>query len=181
MAVPSRPAQIKRIAEFLEDSVDKERTLDQVATQIVDSIYDMWAVDVTEAPQPPKVGMAFKTPALTSKVYHVAWIGPRFTTKILESDDVVWVIEASADYGTFVPYDSQFWRILTPSTAKAGGAGKNKDDWKTGDKLSLLQRRRHYEILEVGDKCVLLRDLKTGELQADSNANLKKYYNKERA
>jgi len=178
VAIPSRPAQIKRIAEFLEDSVDNERSLDTVATTIVDSIYDMWAVDVSEAAQPPKVGMAFKTPAVTSKVYHVAWIGHHHVSE--ESDLVCWVIEAGADYGMFVPYDSQFWRIVTPSNAKAGGRGNNKDGWKPGDKLSLLQRRRHYEVLEVGDKCVLLRDAGSGELQADSNTNLEKHYNKER-
>lgn len=176
--IPSRPAQIKRIAEFLEDSVDNERSLDTVATTIVDSIYDMWAVDLSETPQPPKVDMAFKTPAVTSKVYHVAWIGPRHISD--ESEAVCWVIEAGADYGMFVPYDSQFWRITTPSNAKAGGRGKNKDGWEPGAKLSLLQRRRHYEVLEVGDKCVLLRDTRSGELQADSNTNLEKHYNKER-
>lgn len=181
MAIPSRPAQIKRIAEFLEDSVDKERTLDRVATTIVDSIYDMWAVDVTDAPQPPKVDMAFKTPAVTSKVYHVAWIGPEWVDQGSESRLICWVIDTGTDYGTFVPYDSQFWRILTPSTAKAGGRGDNKDGWKPGDRVSLLQRTRSYEILEVGAKCALLRDLKSGTLQADSNANLEKYYNRERA
>lgn len=174
--LPSRPAQIKRIAEFLEDSANAERTVEEVATRIVDGLYDLWSVDVWEAAQPPKVGYAFKTPAVTSKVYHVAWIGEEFEG----GPDIVWVIDAGADYGTFVPYDSRFWRILTPSNAKAGGAGKNKDGWKAGDKLSLLQRRRHFVILEVGDKCVLLRDVQSGTLQADSNANLKKYYNKER-
>lgn len=176
MGVPSRPAQIKRIAEFLEDSANAERSVDEVATRIVDGLYDLWSVDVWEAAQPPKVGMAFKTPAVTSKVYHVAWIGEEFQG----GPPICWVIDAGSDYGTFVPYDSQFWRILTPSTAKAGGPGNNKDGWKTGDKLSLLQRRRHYEVLEVGDKCVLLRDINSGTLQADKNANLEKYYNKER-
>jgi hypothetical protein len=176
MGVPSRPAQIKRVAEFLDWSVDNERTVEQTATQIVDSIYDMWAVDVNDAAQPPKVGMAFKTPSLTSKVYHVAWIGEEFAG----GPDTVWVIEAGSDYGNFVPYESNFWRILTPSTAKAGAAGKNKDGWKPGDVVSLLQRRRHFDVLEVGDKTVLLRDVQSGVLQADSNANLKKYYHKER-
>jgi len=136
----------------------------------------MWAVDIREAAQPPKLDMAFKTPNLVSKVYHVAWIGEEFSG----GPDVVWAIEAGSDYGNFIPYDSNFWRIITPSNAKAGGRGKNKDGWKPGDKLSLMQRRRHYEILEVGDKTVLLRDVGVGTLQADSNANLKKYYNKER-
>ncbi len=175
-AVPSRPAQIKRIAEFLEDSANEERTVQDVATRIVDGIYDMWSVDVTSAPQPPKVGMAFKTPSVTSKVYHVAWIGEEFSG----GPDVCWVIESGSDFGMFVPYDSQFWKILTPSTAKAGGPGSNKDGWKTGDRVSLLQRRRYLNVIEVGDKCVLLRDERTGMLQADSSANLKKYYNKER-
>ncbi|AUG87441.1 hypothetical protein SEA_ZOOBEAR_74 [Streptomyces phage ZooBear] len=177
MAVPSRPAQIKRIAEFLEDSANAERTVQEVATRIVDGIYDMWAVDVTEAPQVPKVDMAFKTPNLTSKVYHVAWIGEEFTN----GPEVCWVIESGSDFGMFVPLKSEFWKILTPSTAKAGGRGKNKDGIEPGDKYSLMQRRSHFTVLEVGDKTVLLRDNKFGSLQADSNANIKKYYQRERA
>lgn len=176
MAIPSRPAQIKRIAEFLEDSVDNDRTVQDVATQIVDGIYDMWSVDVTAATTPPKMGMAFKTPAVTSKVYHVAWIGEEFDGGPV----TCWVIEAAADYGSFVPFDSEFWRIISLSTAKAGGPGNNKDGWKKGDQVSLLQRRRRYEVLEVGDKTVLLRDVMRGTLMTDSNAGLKKYYNKER-
>lgn len=176
MSVPSRPAQIKGIAEFLEDSANSERTVQEVATRIVDGLYDMWAVDVTEAPQPPKVGMAFKTPNLTSKVYHVAWIGEEF-----EGGPVIcWNIESGSDYGHFVPEDSVYWKIVTPSTAKAGAPGNNKDGIKAGDKFSLMQRRRHFTVQEAGDKTVLLRDNKYGTLQADSNANIKKYYQKER-
>src|SRR5688500_4052392 len=114
MAVPSRPAQIKRIAEFLEDSANAERSVGEVATRIVDGLYDLWSVEVWEAAQPPKVGMAFKTPAVTSKVYPVARIGEECEG----GPDVGWVLDAGADYGTFVPYDSRFWRILTPSNAK---------------------------------------------------------------
>lgn len=176
MSVPSRPAQIKRVAEFLEDSVDNERTVQEVATTIVDGIYDMWAVDVSEAAQPPKVDMAFKTPNLTSKVYHVAWIGEEFEG----GPETCWIIESGSDFGHFVPPDSRFWKIVSPSTAKAGARGKNKDDIKPGDKYSLLQRRRHYTVLEAGDKTVLLRDDKYGSLQAESNANIKKYYQRER-
>ena len=176
MAIPNRSSQIKTIAELLDASVDEGRSVLDVASTIVDGIYDMWAVDVNLAAQPPKVGMAFKTPAVASKVYHVAWIGEEFEGGPL----IAWVIDSGSDYGTFVPYDSQFWRILTPSNAKAGGAGKNKDGWKQGGRVSLLQRQRIYMILEVGDKCVLLRDEKTGHAMADSNANLKAYYHKER-
>jgi hypothetical protein len=177
MAVPSRPAQIKSVVAFLEDSVDQERSVQEVATKIIDSIYDMWAVDVTAATQPVKVDMAFKTPNLASKAYHVAWIGEEFEG----GPETCWVIESGADFGFFVPPDSLFWKIVSPSTAKAGARGKNKDDIKPGDKYSLLQRRRHYTVLEVGDKTVLLRDDKYGSLQADSNANIKKYYQRERA
>ena len=52
MGVLSRPAQIKSVVEFLEDSVDQERSVKEVATTIIDSIYDMWAVDVTAATPP---------------------------------------------------------------------------------------------------------------------------------
>lgn len=175
MPVPSRAAQIKRVAEFLEDSVDKERTLDQVATIIVDSIYDMWTVDILAAPTVPKVGMAFKTPAIASKIYFVAWIGEEY-----EGREVAWIVDAAADYGVIAPVDSSFWRIITLSSSKGGENIANKDGWKAGDKLSLMQRTAKFEILAVGDKAVLLRNTATGSLQADSNANLKKYYNKER-
>ena len=175
MAIPSRQAQIKRIAEFLEDSVDKERSLDTVASTIIDSIYDMWTVDLTDAPTAPKVGMAFKTPAVTSKIYFVAWIGDDGA-----GNETAWVVDSASDYGTLAPTDSRFWKIITLSSSKGGENLVNKDDWKVDDNLSLMQRAVKLKIIAVGDKTVLMRDKRTGGLQADSNANLKKYYNKER-
>jgi len=176
MAVPSRGVQIQRIAEFLEDSADVERTVKDVATLIVDSIYAMWTVDVSAAPTVPKVGMAFKAPNVTSKVYFVAWIGEEFDGGL----DLAWVIDAGADYGTFVPLHSGLWRVITLSSSKGGESLVNKDGWKVGDRLSLMQRAAQFTVIAVGDKAVLMRDDRTGSLQADSNTNLKRYYQKER-
>lgn len=175
--VPTRKAQIERVAEFLEDPANEERSVEDVAKVIVDGMYDMWMRGVEDPPIPLHVGMAFKSPHVASKVYHVAWIGPEFPSG--DSREIVWIIDATTDYGSMCEYGDPFWRIVLPSTAKAGGPGSNKDGWKAGDKVSLGQRAHHFEILEVGDKAVLMRNTKTGYLQTDSNANMKRYYRRE--
>ncbi len=175
--VPTRKAQIERVAEFIDSPDNEERSLAEVAKIIVDGMYDMWMRGVEDPPIPLKVGMAFKTPFVASKVYHVAWIGPEYIGD--NPRTMVWVIDAASDYGTLTEYGDPLWRIVIPSNAKAGGPGTNKDGWKEGDHLSLIQRIAQFNIIAVGDKTVLMRDRKTGWLQADKNANLEKYYNKE--
>lgn len=179
--VPSRKAQIERVAQFLEDPVNDERTVEEVAKVIIDGIYDMWMRGETDPPMPLTVGKAFKVPGV-SKVYHVAWMGDMWWGPKVGTVQVVWVIDSGSDYGSIMPVDRPFWRIVTPSNAKAGGPGNNKDEWKAGDIVSMGQRAHWYEIIAVGDKTVLMH--KRGQptmIMAESNANLKRYYNKERA
>lgn len=179
MAVPNRPAQIKAVAEFLEDPANDERSVTDVAKLIVDGMYDMWTRGESSPPIPLNVGLAFKAP-LVQKVYHVGWIGDMWWGPKLGTVETAWVIDSGCDYGSLMPVDRPFWRIVTPSTAKSGAAGNNKDEWKADDIVSVSQRSATYKILAVGDKCVLMH--KWGSptmIYAESNANLKRYYNKE--
>lgn len=177
-SVPTRKAQIERVAEFLEDPANDERSVVDVAKIVVDGIYEMWMRGVEDPPIPLKLGMAFKTPSVASKVYFVGWMGPEWPTG--DSRELVWVIDATSDYGSLTGVTDPLWRIVLPSTAKAGGPGSNADGWEVGDQVSLGQRRAWFEIIAVGNKTVLMRDALRGSLQVDSNANLKKHYKKER-
>ncbi len=49
-----------------------------------------------------------------------------------------------------------------------------------GDIVSRSQRYYHGKVIAVGNKCVLLECLQTGNIQPDSNENLKRYYVKVR-
>ncbi len=181
MAIPTRSKQIEAVAAFLEDPVNDERTVTEVAKRIVDGMYDMWTRGETSPPMPLAVGKAFKAP-LVAKVYHVAWMGDMYWGPKEGTIQVVWIIESGSDYGSIMPVDRPFWRIVTPSTAKAGAPGNNKDGWKAGDKVSMGQRAHHYEIIAVGDKTVLMRKRNQPTMiMAESNANLKKYFQRERA
>lgn len=177
-SVPTRKAQIERVAEFIEDPANDERTVIDVAKIIVDGMYTMWMRGVEDPPIPLKLGMAFKTPEVASKVYFVGWMGPEWPTG--DSRDMVWVIDAASDYGSLTEQSDPLWRIVLPSTAKAGAPGNNTDGWTVGQRLSLQQRRTSYDIIAVGNKTVLMRDIVNGSLQVDSNANLKRYYRKEK-
>lgn len=182
MPVPSRSDQIAAVAALLEKGVGEERTVDDVAKAIVDGLYEMWAVDFNIAPTVPKVGFAFKTPT-SAKIYHIAWIGEEEP-----SGETAWCVDSTTDYGLLVPVKSRFWRVVSESKdnrkdkskPRPGSGGHNADDWKPGDVVSLLQRRQTFDIIATGDKTVLMRDRLTLTLQADSNASLKKYYQRER-
>lgn len=186
MSIPSKSAQIDSLVAFLEDSTDKERDVRDVAKQILDSVYDMWTVDVHDAPPPLRVGLAFKDPLLLSKTYFVGWIG------VEAGKSFAWCIEPTTDYGFLAPLDSGIWRIITESPdgrrkpkdgsqlgPRPGSPGNNVDGWETGDVVSLIQRIDTFDILATGDKTVLMRSRDNGRLQADKNANLAKYYQKE--
>ena len=179
--VPTRKAQIDRVAEFLEDPVNDERTVQDVAKLIVDGMYEMWMRGETSPPIPLTLGLAFKAPNIASKVYHVAWIGEMWWGPKAGTIEVAWVIDSGSDYGTLMPTDRPYWRIVTPSTAKAGGPGNNKDGWQVGDVVSAGQRSHWYEIVAVGDKCVLMYRLGSPTMIfAESSASLKKHYKKEK-
>lgn len=176
--IPSPAAQCGAIADILDDE-EGNADLDAigVAARIRREFLKMWQVDIEDASVPVKEGLAFKVPWDASKVYHAAWIGPEYASG--DSRTLAWVIDATSDYGAIVDLKSRMWAVTTPSTGKAGGAGNNKDGWKKGDIVSLNQRMHSFEILQTGNKTVLMRNKDTGYLQVDSNANLKRYYTKE--
>jgi hypothetical protein len=179
MAIPSRPKQIARIAEFLEDPANDERSVTDVAKLIVDGMYDMWTRGESSPPIPLTPGLAFKAP-MVSKIYHVGWMGDMWWGSKLGTVSTVWIITADSDYGTVMPVGAPFWRVVTPSTAKSGAPGNNADGWKPGDKVSMGQRAHSYEIVAAGDKSVLMHKQDHPVLiHAESNAGLKKNYRRE--
>lgn len=173
MAIPTQNEQINRVAEWLWDEDNEDRTAKELAAIVVNGIYDMWTKGVDTAPVMPHVGVAFKTPLL-AKTSFVGWIGEEF------GKEKVWVIDSETSYGLMMSSSAAIWRTVSMSSAKVGAPGINKDDWTTGQRLSLSQRRTHLSILAVGLKTVLMRDDSTLSLWADSNENLKRYYRKEK-
>lgn len=181
MAVPSRKEQIDKVAEFLEDPANDERTVTDVAKTIVDGMYEMWTRGETSPPILLKLGMAFKVPTV-AKIYHVGWIGEMWWGPKWGTIEAAWIIDSGSDYGTLMPVERPFWRIVTPSTAKSGAPGNNKDEWEPGMIVSVFQRSAAYKLVAVGDKCVLMHKLGSPTMiYAESNANLKRYYTREKS
>lgn len=173
MAVPSKAEQIRRIGDFLSDPRNEERTADELASILVKEFYSMWGRSLEEPPLMPKQGMAFKVPFLPA-VHFVAWIGEEF------GKEKIWIINATSDFGFMTTRSSDLWRLATASTAKAGAPGSNADEWSAGQVVSLSQRQLWLDVLEVGSKTVLMRSRSDLSLWAESNANMAKFYTKEK-
>lgn len=173
MAVPSKAKQIERVADFLSDPANEERTAEELAKIVVDGVYDLWGKTLEDPPLIPHVGMAFKVPFLSS-VQFVAWKGEEF------GKEKLWIINATSDFGFLTTSSSDLWRLASTSSAKSGAPGSNSDGWMPGVTVSLSQRRTHLDILQVGNKTVLMREKSTLALWAESNANMKKYYTREK-
>lgn len=166
MAIPSKAKQIAEVVKLLDWAGGEDVTLEELATRIVEGYHGLLRSGVKNAPPPPHVGLAFKTP-WDSKTYHVAW-----------ADDYrMWFVSSDSRYGWFGQISDFSWDYVEESRAKAGAPGNNPD-WKVGDKVSRNQRMFSYEVIATGDKCVLLRD-RHGSTVADSNDNMKKYYRRE--
>lgn len=176
MALPSRPAQIRAVAAFLDDPRNEDRTVEQVATLIVDGIYDMWQADTESPPVPLSLGMAFSTP-WSSKVMHVAWLG-KFWTHTYGLRDHAWIVSADSEFGTLTPVSSPMWRVIKSSRAKAGAPGNNPN-WSEGDRVLTMQNKHIYDVLATGDKCVLMRSVTNhDDIFANSNESMARFYKK---
>ena len=173
MAVPSRAKQVERIADFLSDPGNDDRTAEQLAKIVVDGMYDLWGKTLEDPPLVPHVGMAFRVPFL-SAVHFVAWEGEEF------GKEKLWIVNATSDFGFLATRSSDLWRLASPSSAKSGSPGTNADGWASGQRVSLSQRQTWLTILQVGNEAVLMRNEGTLALWAESNANMKKYYTREK-
>jgi hypothetical protein len=168
MALPTKAKQIAAVAELLEKAADADPplSLEDLAEVIVDGYHGI--ITPAKPALHPHVGMAFKHPT-SSSVQHVAWM----------DDYQVWAVSGAARYGFFVGTDSDYWEYAEPSKAKSGAPGNNPE-WQLGNLVSRGQRARKFEVVATGDKCVLLMDIISEELECESNDSMKLYYKKER-
>lgn len=179
MAIPSRSAQIERVAEFINDPENEGRGVNDVAKRIVDGIYDMWTRGESSPPIPLYEGLAFSAP-LVGHAYHVAWIGDMWWSKNSGVLSTAWIISSNSSYGSLMPVDRPFWRIVKPSRSKAGAPGNNAKGWKSGDWVSHSRGAHKYKILAVGDRTVLMHKPKSPTMiYSESNAALEVHYRRE--
>lgn len=183
MTPPSRNQQIDAVAKFLDSDRNEGRSLKEIATEIVDGFHDMLMENIKKAATPLRGGMLLKSP-IDGKVRRVAWI-----------DDTLgklWIVHETSSYGWLGPIATLLWEYCEEYNPKKRIDGKMVEmtdemieeawanpDWKVGDQLSQHQREFKFEIIATGPQCVMMRNIKTGVLNVDSNSNLAKFYRRE--
>ena len=187
MALPSKKQQVAAVMKFLDSERNEGRSLEEIATDIVDGYLEALVKDLKKPATPLRSGMLVKSP-LDAKVRRVAWIDDR--------RGEVWVVGETSSYGWLGPLLPARWEYFEEYRPKRrieiDGKGKmvemtdediaeawSNPDWKVGDQFSQHQREFKYEVIATGPQCVLMRDLKTDQLQVDNNANLEKHYKRE--
>lgn len=181
MAIPSRKQQIEAVAKFLDSDRNEGRSLEEIAAEIVDGYHDLLTKDLKTPHIDLRDGMLIKT-AITNKVYRV----------YLLDDGQIWILGDTGGYGWLGPSDTHFWDGVEEYRPKKRIDGKmiemtpemiaeawSNPDYRVGDQVSQRQRQHLYEIIATGPGSVLLRNLKSGKLTADSNSNLAQYYRRE--
>lgn len=170
MPIPSRAEQIRKVAEWLEFGAEEGEDLDRFAARIVDAFHELMKSGLKGPTERLETGTAFKSP-LSSKPYWVAW----------QDGDRYWLTQADNTYGWLINKGDMFFDVVTPSTAKTGKPGTNKDGWKVDDVVSSFQGSLKYRILAVHDRGVLLDSLRysSGDVMPESNENMTRYYTKE--
>lgn len=179
MALPSKKQQVAAVMKFLDSDRNEGRSLEEIASDVVEGYLD--AITPPSPPSVLRVGMLIKT--LTgNKAHRVAWIG----------GESAWVVPETGGYGWLGELDNDLWKYSEEYRPKKRIDGKMVEmtdemiteawanpDWKVGDLVSQHQREFKFEVIATGPQCVLLRNLKSGALCADSNTNLSKYYKRE--
>jgi hypothetical protein len=181
--------------KFLDSERNQERSLKEIATEIVDGYHEMLLGGIKKPATPLREGMLLKSP-FDAKVRRVAWLD--------DEAGKVWIIHETSSYGwlghlyhaSAWEYCEEFWPNKAVETGELLASGKPKKkyvpmtdeeiteawsnpDWTVGDKVSQHQREHTYEVIATGPQCVLMRHAVTGTLAADSNKNLAQYYKRE--
>lgn len=186
MTLPSKPQQIAAVAKFLDSDFTEGKSLDEVAKAIVDGYHDALVSGLKKPATPLRQGMLLKMP-VDGKARRVAWL----------EDGQAWIVGETDSYGWLGPDSDSTWDLCEEFRPKAYAMidGKRKllemsdeeieeawsnPDWTVGDVVSQRQRQYIFEIIATGPQCVLMRNVKTGVLNVDSNSCLGKHYQRER-
>lgn len=182
MSLPSKPQQIAAIVKFLDADFQEGKSLEEIAKAIVEGYHDVLTSDLKVPATTPRLGMLFKTP-IDGKVRRWVW----------EGEGSVWIVGESDSYGWLGSVDNSFLELCEEYRPKRKLDGKmiklsdeeidaewDNPDWKIGDVASQSQRQYSFEVIAVAPQSVLMRNTRTGFLTVDSNANLARYYRRER-
>ncbi len=180
MTLPTKANQVKAVMEFLDSDKNEGRSLEEIATDVVNGIHDALLKGIKKPAQPVREGMLYKTPVDT-KVWRVAWT----------DWDNVWLVTDNSSYGMLGHIWDNQWEYCEeyrPKRRRDGSLVELTDeeiaeewsnpDWKVGDSLSRSQRLMSFEVIAVAPTCVLMTG-SDGNMYSESNSNLKKYYRKE--
>lgn len=165
--IPSRAKQVEWLSAHLDRGAEEGESLAKFAGRVVDSFHEMLTSGIKAGTPFPHQGTVFKSP-FTTKVHYVAWQG----------GDWAWIVSQDCRFGSMGRTDDPFWEYTEHSRSDPAGFVKNPD-WKIGDVVSRSQRVYKGKVVAVGNKCVLMESLTTGQIMPDSNENLQRYYKRE--
>ncbi|HEY6021287.1 MAG TPA: hypothetical protein VIY48_15700 [Candidatus Paceibacterota bacterium] len=183
MTVPTRAQQVAEIMRFLDSDRNEGRDLKVIATEIVDGYHEFLMAGIKKPATPLRLGMLLKSP-LDNKTWRVSYLDDEY--------EEVWLVAETSSYGYLYEGESEFWGRCEEFRPKKKIDGKmvemtdemieeawSNPDWSVGDQISQHQREHRFEVIATGPQCVLMRDIKTGVLNVDSNKNLGQYYKRE--
>lgn len=160
----AKSTEIKAILAVFQDpdyeNWDEEEAADKIRTALLGELKKQ----VKENPAQLEVGLAFKFPWSTV-ARHVAYM----------NDEFVWVTESSSRYGGLIPVKMPGWSLITPSSAKNGGAGENKLGITVGEILSINQDKHRFRVVQTHPNCVLMENSR-GRLQVEPNDVLSQFF-----
>lgn len=180
MGLPTKAQQISAVMKFLDSEKNEGRSLEEIATDIVNGYHEALLSSIKKPAQPIRNGMLFKSPT-DAKVWRVSWT----------DGDIVWLATDSSSYGYLGKLDDKYWQYCEEYRPKKRADGKlvemtdgqiaeawSHEEWSVGDKLSRSQRLMSFEIIATAPSSVLMRG-SDGSLYSESSGNLKKYYRRE--
>lgn len=166
----TKDEQQAAIVKFLEDPRNDERTVEDVAKNIVDSFYKLLLAPLKGAPEVIHPGQPWKD-SMSGKVKHVAWF----------SHHLAWVVSTGENYGYLGPLDS--WAPYAIKTSAKAMDFTNADGWAVGDEVRWKRHgwgRDSFSVLATSDRAVLLQQEGAARPMVEPNGHMEKLYKRVR-
>lgn len=158
----------RAVGAVLDSEWPEGTETETVARAAVKALWDLYNTSIRDTPEPLKPGLFFKTPG-SGITHYVAWL----------EGEMAWIVTDKPGHGYLGNVRTPYWYWIAPAKVQAVTQErftKNSEGIEVGDRIVFPKASMTFAVIAVSPHAILMRDLKSLGLYAESNTNLKEHY-----